>query len=259
MPGSNKKQYGKLPSAYIAFGIALISLMTLLGGSAFLRVTEIRVEGVSLYSITEIVESSGLTPGDNLLFVNAQNVSSNIRQALPFVYAVEISRVLPDTVLVEITESDAVASIAFAGELLIIDSAGRVLARSAPGLLLMPGIDVANLIEIRGVDIDEATPGIVLKPELGTETKLLYMQDVLAAMEREGMIRDVTYLDVSNITNIHFGYLSMYRVIIGGITNLRHNFGRLPVTVEIIQHRHPNTTGSINMSNAYADPTFIAD
>jgi len=244
----NKRQITKMSSTYIASGVALITLMSIIGTSAFLKTTEVRVEGAAIYSIEEIVDSSGLSLGNNLIFVNAQTVSQSIRSALPFVNSAEVSRVWPGTVLIEITESDPVASIAFAGELLILDSSGRLLMQSTGGSFAL-SVNTQDLIEIRGVEISDASLGEVLRPALGAETRLQNMQDVLAALEREDMVSDVSYLDVSNTGNIQFGYLDMYRVIVGSIRDLRHKLGILPGALADIEFRFPNTTGDIDLSD----------
>ena len=245
----SKKQFTKMPTAFIAFGVILIALMTIIGMSAFLRANEIKVEGASVNSVADIVEASGLSVGDNLLFLNAQNVSLKIREALPFVSAVQVSRILPDTILIEINESAAIASTTFGGEIHVLDSAGRVLARSNGGILSLPGIEADDLIEIRGLEIEDAVVGSILKSEFGAETKLQNMQDVLAALERERLNEDVSYLDVSSISNIHFGYLRIYRVVIGERRYLRQKLERLTTAVSEIEHRHPRTPGDIIMTN----------
>ena len=256
MPKSKKRLLSKTPNAHIVLGVAIVTLMVFIGMTAFMNTNVISVEGASVYTVDEIVKATGLSTGDNLIFINTQDVSQKIRNALPFVSAAEITRRLPDTVIIKITESHAVARVAFAGDTLVIDATARVLARGRANALIMPGIEVNNLIEIRGVDIDNAVEGRVLTPEVGAETKLLYIQDILAAFVREDITDDVSYLDVSNITNIHFGYLDIYRVVLGRIGNLRHNLGRLPDSVEFVQHRSPNTVGTINMSDPYAEPRF---
>ena len=257
----SKRQLNKSSIAYVALGVLLISMMTVVGTSAFMKIKEIRVEGMQLYSPEKIVEASGLFAGDNLLFINTANISQIIREELPFIGEVQITRKLPDTVIIEVTESTAVASISYYGELIIIDTTGRVLARSPAMDFSLPGVDIDNLVSIRGVEIDDAPLGSILKPEFGTELKLQYVQDILAVMERERLIDDVTYLDVSNIVNVYFGYLDRFRVILGGRTNLRpsalrQNIGRLTEYVEQLEKTHPNTPGIINMSDESGAPKF---
>jgi len=238
--------------------------MTIIGTSVFLRAKEIIIEGTVMYSAQEIVESSGLSPDDNLMFINTQNISRDIRSALPFVSAANITRILPNTVLVEITESEAVASISFFGELIIIDQSGRVLARLSGTNQTLRGVELESLIDIRGLEIDDAVTGSTIKTVFGTEIKLQYVQDVLAMLDREDMIDDVSYIDVSNIVNVQFGYLDLYRVILGGSTNLRpsnmrNNLHRLVMFLPEIQRFHPNTPGRIYLSDESGQPRFVPE
>ena len=260
MAVNKKRRISKTSTLYIAIGVLLISVMTIIGTSAFLSVKDFIVEGGSMYSAEEIVEASGLSPGDNLLFIDSQNVSQRIREELPFVSDVEIKRVLPDTVSIDVTESIAVASITFAGEVYVIDSNGRLLSRSPVGEPAQSEM-LQGLIEIRGAEIEETRVGGTLRPVFGSEVKMQYIQDILGAAEREGRISDMSYLDVSNIVNVYFGYMGRYRVILGGReslrpSNLRHNFGRLSNIVSEIESRYPNTAGDIDLSDESGSPKF---
>jgi len=261
MTAKKKRQYSKISVVYIMFGVALITVMTVIGTSAFLRAKEIIVKGASMYSIEKVVESSGLSPGDNLMFINAQNITLEIRKALPFVNAASITRIPPDTILIEITESEAVASISFFGDLIVIDPAGRVLARLTGGNQTLHGVDLDNLVSIRGLEIDDAVEGSIIKPVFGSEIKLQYVQDILTALEREKLTEDVSYIDVSNIANVNFGYLDLYRVILGGSTNLRpsnirNNLNRMLMAVPEIQRVQPNTSGPLDLSDETKPPSF---
>ena len=266
MPSVRKRQLSHSSIAYIALGVLLISVMTVVGMSAFLRATEIKIDGASIYSIDEVVAASGLSPGDNLMFVNVQNVSQKIRAELPFVESVSVTRILPDTVSIDIVESLAIAKVSSAGWQYVINSSGRVLARAYGSntdeaeSLESIGIS-ANLIEIRGLEIEESALGSTLKPVFGAEIKLQYTQDILAALERDGLSDEVSYLDVSNIVNVFFSYMGRYRVILGGSTslrpsNIRHNMTRLVESIPTIEERHPNTPGDINLSDETAPPKF---
>ena len=260
----NKKRLSTTSIPYVAFGVILISLMTVLGAGAFLRTTEIKVDGMIMYSPENIVEASGISYGDNLLFISAQTVSQNLRTALPFINTVNVTRTLPNTIQIEITESVAVASITFAGEIYIIDSVGRILARLPIAEPMLAGVNVSYLIEVRGVDIEETAVGNVVRPVFGSETKVQYMQDILIALERDNQISHVSYLDVSNIVNVFFGYQGIYRVILGGSTslrpsNLRHKIGMLEDSVNQVREQFPNIPGRILWEHETGRATFAPD
>jgi len=248
MPNEKKKTLSRATIVYITAITVIVIMMTFIGVSVFLRVTNIKVEGISKYTRQEIIEASGVSIGDSLIFADLQSIAQRIREQLPFVNDAEFIREYPDTLLINITESAAIATIAFAGEILIIDSSGRVLK--------IDNNKPEDLIEVRGVEINDVTVGAIPKSELGAEMKFQYMQDVLVAIEREGLERDISYLDVSNITNIHFGFSGIYRVILGGPSNVRNKLSRLHEDLIQLETRYPGTPGDINMSSPSGDVSF---
>ena len=265
MSGKVKRQFSTRSVASVAIGIVLISVMTVIGMSSFLRTANITVEGTVTYSSETVINASGLSIGDNLMFVNTQTASQSIRANLPFIDDAQVSRVLPNTILIEVSESVAVARVSSAGWYYVVDSKCRVLASSyslSDDDVISDYVrDFEKLIDIRGLEVEETALGTVLKPVFGAETKLQYAQDILAALERHKMADDVSYIDVSNIVNVSFGYLGIYRVILGGSTSLRpsgirHNLDRLVESMPQIQERYPNSPGNIDLSDEAAPPKF---
>jgi hypothetical protein len=234
-----------------------MTIMTIIGLSAFLRVTEVRISGNSHYSYDSIVEASGITRGDGLMFMNTDRISQNIRRELPYISDANVTRSLPNAVNIEIFESTPVATIYFAGDLLLIDQTGRILdiyTGVSDSILELNG---TKMIQIRGVEIESAVAGNQPRVSgLIAETAFQHMQDILIAMVNEGITDDVNFLDVSNIVNINFGYMNMYRVILGGIRDLRHKLGILPSTIARVHAEYPGTPVVISMTDPSGNVNF---
>jgi len=213
------RRLSKSAAVYIPIGALLIVLLTVLGTSGFFRVVEVEVGGSAIYTEDEIIGISGIEYGDNLLFVDTNAAARRIQGAMPFINSAKVTRHPPGSVRIEVTESVAIAWVAFESEALIIDSSGRVLQRTfyAP----------TDLVEVLGFRASEAVEGSVLKPELGNETTFQFLLDVIMAIEREGIQDGVSYLDVTSFSNINFGYAERFRVILGGPTNLRQKLTSL--------------------------------
>lgn len=75
----------------------------------FFKVDTITVTGNSRYTANQIIEASGIETGDNMFFLNKYHASERITAALPYVETVRISRQLPDTLVVTVTECTAPA------------------------------------------------------------------------------------------------------------------------------------------------------
>jgi len=281
MPSGNKRQLSTTAITYIAVGVAMITIMTIIGMSAFMQLRVIVIEGVPQHTVDEIVEASGLSIGDNLFFVSPHNISRNIQEALPFVISAQVARVPPDTISINITTSRPVAAITSSGEVYIIDSSGRVLETARVGAPLLSDVNINDLIEIHGVDVDVSNTiaGGHIRPVFGTETRLQHMLDILEILDSEmfteieesedgeevlistPLIDFTSYIDVSNIVNVHFGFMDIYRVTLGGginlrYSNLRHSISGLPEYVDQVQSSFPNSPGNIDMSSETGGPIF---
>ena len=220
MGRKKQRRMSKSAAVYIPVGVVLVVLLIILGTSGFLRVSVITVAGATMYSDEEIITVSGISAGDNLLFIDISVAERRIQVAMPFIDTVNVMRLPPDTVHIEITESKAIAAIEFRNDIIIIDSTGRVLQHTdrAP----------EGLINVWGIVPSDAAEGSKLRAEQGGELQLQYMIDVLAAIEREGIEDNVSYLDVYNISQLNFGYMGRFRVMLGGPNNLRQKLDSLP-------------------------------
>ncbi|MCL2080224.1 MAG: FtsQ-type POTRA domain-containing protein [Oscillospiraceae bacterium] len=261
MRKGRKRQFNKQLLKYALLGAALISLMTVLGVGAFFKVSSIVVSGGVVYTSEQIVEASGVSRGDGLLFFNTQSVSDKISAALPYAQGVTIYRKFPDTLIIEIEESKPIAYISFDGNTLIVDSGGRILeirpGASNAAQLVKAG--EVKMIEVRGVAVVEAAEGRQPRIEAGLETGFQTMNELLTAIERENLAADIDYIDISGVTNIHLGYQNTYRVILGGIRELRYKLSILPITISNFQDRFPNTRGVLNMTSPLGAYTFTPE
>jgi cell division protein FtsQ len=253
MNGRKQRRISRSAALYIPVSVLIIGLLTVFGISVFMKILEIEVVGASTYSQAEVIEASGITSGDNLLFIDSDAASQRIYTEMPFVRDVKITRVPPSAVLIEVAESTALAVITYKDGALMIDSECRILEKMDK----VPDIPDGS-IEITGLSSPDApVEGRPLKAELGNENQLQYLRDVLVAIEKEGMQKDVAYIDVANTSKINFGYLGTFRVILGNPSNIRHKLSQLPGFVaEIRAKSSADAKGEIDMSDQSGEYRF---
>jgi len=218
------RRIGRGAALYIPVGALIIIFLTVWGTSIFLTIVDIEVTGVSIYTEAEIIEASGIVSGDNMLFLDMKSASLSICEAKPYISDVKISRVPPDVIRIEVTESTATAMISYQDRVLVIDSNGRILKEMDK--------TYSGLIDVRGIVPENPVEGYPVKVAQGGEMQLQYTKDVLMAIEKEGLEGDVSYLDVSNIANISLVYGGRFKVMLGGPGNARHKLSQL-ITVVI--------------------------
>ena len=213
----------KSANVYIPIAILLILILAILGTSVFLSIIEISVSGASMYEVNEIIEASGIMPGKNMLLVDKDGAKQKIFSAMPYVDGVEIELNLPDKVQIKISETETLAAIEDIDGFLLVDAKCKILEKvdSIP----------TGTIEVKGFKPVDARIGSALKAAQGDDTRLRYVQDVLAAIEAAEIRDGVSYLDVTNMGNVNLGYLDLFTVVLSGSSGAAGKLGKLPEAI----------------------------
>lgn len=123
----------------LALVVAVLAGWLLLASSMF-GVRDVQVSGSALVSEQEVREAIGLGPDDALLTADTDAAAERVQQLAPVAEAT-VSRSLPSTLVVRITERSPVATVELDGESWVIDVEGvpyaeaSAVGESAEGLL----------------------------------------------------------------------------------------------------------------------------
>lgn len=118
----------------ICFGIALVLLLIIPAvkiATAYLVIEEIRVEGSSLYSESELLGASGLRKGDALPLMSASNAETLILTNLPYVQSCEISFELPNVLIIHMIDEAPALYSKIEDDYYIFTSSLRILERTS--------------------------------------------------------------------------------------------------------------------------------
>lgn len=108
-PRRNRGRFGPLFKLLCA--VAVIVALTV-GATVFFRVETVTVTGNQRYTQEEIVAASGIQQGANLYSLNKVRIDRNLRTTLPYIGNLTINRALPSTIVITVTEWEAVAQVA---------------------------------------------------------------------------------------------------------------------------------------------------
>ena len=229
------------PGAFLIACAALIFLM-----SIFFRVSSVEVRGNSYYTAEEVEDASGIIDGDNLFFINRFSVVSRIVALLPYVESVEITRYLPNKVVITISESQALACVSYEGEPWVIDRSCRMLTQASAA-------NAASLIEVRGITPLTAEVGEVFETGPDDTGKLEYLCAILDQLQERGMAADVGYIDMTNINSPSFSYLGRFIVKLGSFEETEYRFGKL---LSAVSQLVDGDRGTIDVSPEGAQTVF---
>ena len=223
MSRHKKRRKSKSAAFYVPVAVLLSVFFVMLGTSVFLKILDIEVTGVSMYTEEEIILASGITPGVNMLLVDSGAISRKIYSAMPYIETVNIQFNLPDKMKINVSETTAFAKIDFIDDVVVIDSSCRVLERTDS--------ITQGLIEIRGIAPVDVKTGNALSVEPRDETRLRRLKEILPAIDNAGIRQYVEYLDVTDMGNINIGYMDQFTVVLSSSGGDLSKLERLPEAV----------------------------
>ena len=234
----------------IVVGIAAALLLSMI---IFFRVHHIEVQGCDYYTAEEIIAQAGLEEGDNLLTISRGNIAGNVMAHLPYVATVQVSRQLPDTVVIHVTEYEATYAVCDSkGDYYLMTAGGKATEKIEPSML-------SSHIVIEDLTIETPVigePVSVMAPagqENTAETQLDALKTVLAAVEENDLLQKIASVSVPSSYDISLWYGDRFLVKIGDTSKLDYKLSYLNAAIE---DQKPYATGTIDLTQA-ADKKVI--
>lgn len=241
-----KRRKSTSAAVYVPVAALIIIFLTMFGTSIFFKISAIEIKtntagSAARYSDEQILKASGIRVGENIVLVSTLDAKKGILKALPYIRDVSITRDMPDRIVIEANYSSEIATVEWQGGVAVIDSDGKVLDH----------VDKApdNLIKIIGLNPVGAREGDVLTVEYSGLTRLTSMIEVLKTIEGAEMNDKVSYLDVTNISKISFGYLARFNVLLGVSEGVKNKVNYLPEEISKVEAKgQDDSPGTLNMS-----------
>lgn len=208
--------------------------------SSVFNITEIIVEGNKGVKTETIIGLAGVQVGENLFKINTNNMISNIKNNT-YIKKVEISKNIPSTLKITISERNATYMLECAGNYIYMDNQGYLLE------LTQIALDVPVLTGF------EASEDELLKIKRLEVKDLTKLSDVLKITETTNgyeLYENITKIDVSNSKNyiIHMDKIGKI-VYIGETSDLNNKILHLK---EILKDTE-GQTGSIYLNGNLND------
>ncbi len=200
-----------------------------LGVAIFFRVGTVDVQGNTIYSTDQVIMASGLEKGDNLLMVNRAAVAGRIKAMMPYVRDVSVSPSLPDTVVIQVRESDvAVLVKSDVGAQWYLNTDGRIMGTTVEGFR-------GQIITVDGVTVTAPKAGESAVPSEGQEQSLDAALQVIRQMEGTGLLEQVTKVDASKAYDLVLRCGDRLEIRLGGNEDLEYKIQYLQVILEDLE------------------------
>ena len=211
--------------------VVAVVLAIVFGMSIFFKAEKIEVAGADQYTVKQIQEASGIMTGTNLLTLNKGQVAGRILAKLPYIKEIRIGIRLPDTVVIQVTESAVVyAAKDVSGGWWVLDCDGKVVERidasvsgNYPRIL---GVRLENPV-VGKAAVAYEDPADTDGGEEATVPVTVYNRERLAAalqiakeMEDNGVLGDVASIDVTDMGKIEAWYGKRFQILLGDNTDI---------------------------------------
>lgn len=171
-------------------------LMTLLLKHPYFNIKDINVKNNKNISISNVIETSKLSKGNNIFYIDLDSAKKNLLKN-PYILEAQIKRKLPSTLVVTIKEREAVFYGNKGNKYFVLDRNGAVLEERQD-------INNMKLVKLQGFDESKSKLGqpIVVDDERKIETA----RELSALLGSKKDNYGISTVDIGDITNIKVYY-----------------------------------------------------
>lgn len=227
---------------HLATAVAAV-LALIFGISIFFKVDTVTVSGNAKYSTWEVMETSGIKIGDNLIGINEAKITSNIISGLPYVDKVRVGIKLPDTVKIEIVELDVVYAIeADDGSWWLIRADGGIIEKTSSAdaelYTKILGVQITGpeagqkAIAAQPVSQETTADGSLVPVTVNAEEQLDTAISILQYLEDSGVIGAAASVDVTDMNDLEIYYGTRYQITLGDSTQLSYKISSMKAAID---------------------------
>ena len=218
----------------------LLSLVCgVLALTAFFRVEQLEIVGLTRYDTQDVLNTFGIKQGDNLFFCDSLRGQKRLLAQYPYFESVSVERDLPSRMVVTVKEAQPIAAVnSTQGCWFVLDKDCRVLERTDQE-------GAKDAAEVLGLRTPGAEPGQTLPAE---DPDVLEALKTLAnGLDKVGLGGKATLYNLQDLDSIWFLYEKRFAVCVGDTKNLDHKLAILQALVTGDQFS-PSDKGSINLA-----------
>lgn len=221
---------------WLTVTVAIVAVGTVLSLTVFFHIDTISVSGNELYTEEEILTQCTIDIGENLFLSDTEKAKKTLEQSLPYIYNAEISRKLPYTIQIKITEASPAYSVKNEKKYILLDDNFKVLENDA---------DKAQGILISKAEIDSAVPGTTAEfkdAEVGECLKML------ADTVRDNSFTEITSIYSNGVNDNYVVYDKRIEFKLGSCDDLENKIYQGLTACEELNQSNPNAKGVMTVT-----------
>lgn len=219
--------------------IVLIAVGTVLSLTVFFRTEVVEASGSGIYSQQEITDASGIEIGDNLFLLDTQEIEQRITRLLPYISSVEVKKVLPKTVRLNVNDAAAAYYIDNEdGTYILLDTEFKVLENASSEI-------PASSVKISSMTVSSAEPGERIEYEDSDAADRITQ---MAQAVRSAGMTQATEIYTQGVNSNYIVYMDRITFELGQCTDLENKIIRGLASCEQLDGESPNIRGNLNLT-----------
>lgn len=203
--------------------------------SNFFIIKKVSILGNPVMSGEDVKNSTENLIGQNILFINKQNIISNAKKN-PYVENVEISKSYPKQVNIKISEKEGIYYVEKDGYKYVLDNDGNLLEKT-------DSVENRSLVNVKGIDLKD----VALGQKMIDDSRVLDFLDIFYQIIKINPTNyKIDYVDISDFTNI--------KVYVGEVEGRLGNDENIPDKMNKLLHIIQNP--DIGIVKGYVDVGF---
>lgn len=209
---------------------------TVLSLTVFFQIDTINVKGNEIYTKDEIIAQCPISIGENLFLSDTEEAKQKLETNLPYIYNAQITRKLPYTIEIKITEATPKYSIKQDKKYILLDDNFKVLeteAKKASGILITKAqiktANPGNTIEFKNADTGEC---------------LKKLADVI----KNNDFKEITSIYSNGTKDNYVVYENRIEFKLGSCDDLESKIYQGLAACEKLNESNPNASGIMNIT-----------
>lgn len=234
-----RKKRNKLRKILVWFVaiVAFVAIGAVLSLTVFFHINNITVTGNKQYPKEDIIKQCTIDIGENLFMSDTNKARQAIEENLPYIYNAEITRKLPDTIEIKITEAKPAYSIKCKDKTyILLDNRFKVLE---------VGSQTASGIGIAKAQVRSAVAGRKIEFKNEDVSDCL---DKLAQVVKENKFDEITSIYCNNISDNYVVYDGRITFKLGNCDELESKIYKGLAACEQLNSSNPNAAGTMTIT-----------
>ena len=233
-----KRSKKKYTLYYLLALVLMLCVGVALSLTVFFKIENIQVVGQTRYAKEQLIETAGVSVGENLFRVSKKSASERLIAGYPYIAQVRLQRVLPNALLLHVTEAEVKAAVETGQGYTLLDARARVLETDLP-------VSPEGYFRTVGFEIETGrlAPGDFLSgPDADRLSLLLELQDGIAA---NGLSK-IRLIDLSDPSDIRLLYDGRVVIELGGQLDLDYKLRAAKSVIDLSVDER--TVGTLDVS-----------